>query len=123
MSASESNVQSRVRVVAASRGWRIWRNNSGAGVLENGSFVRWGLGNDSTAVNSVMKSADLIGVRRVTITADMVGKVIGQFVALECKREGWTYSGDDEEHAQKQFLDFVNENGGYAMFVADPAAF
>lgn len=121
MSASESNIQALVRVACAKRGWRIWRNNSGAGTLENGNFLRWGLGNDSPAVNAVMKSSDLIGVRRVVITPDMVGKTIGQFVALECKREDWNYRGTEEEQAQKRFIDFVNEQGGYAMFINDPS--
>ncbi len=120
MKASESNVQSRVRLEAAKLNWRLFRNNSGAGALENGSFVRWGLGNDSEQVNKVMKSSDLIGWRPVRITSEMIGQTIAQFVAIECKAEGWKYKNNAHEKAQKRFIDMVLADGGYAKFLADP---
>ncbi len=113
---SEAEVQSGVRLEAAQKGIRLWRNNSGAGKLENGNFIRWGLCNESAAVNSRMKSADLIGIRAVKITPDMVGRVVGIFVARECKPEGWTYSGDDTEEAQLRFLHLIRDMGGDAGF-------
>jgi hypothetical protein len=58
---SEGAVQSLVRLEAANKGVYLWRNNVGGGTLEDGSFVRWGLANDSSQVNAKLKSGDLIG--------------------------------------------------------------
>ena len=115
--ASEANIQARVRLEAARKGVRLFRNNSGAGVLENGSFVRFGLGNDSEAVNRVMKSSDLIGWRSVTITEGMVGQRVAVFVARECKPTDWKESRTDERTvAQRRFIDMVNAGGGDGAF-------
>jgi ribosomal protein S19 len=67
------------------KGVILWRNN--VGVLRNktGRPVRFGLANESKAMNARYKSADLIGIRRVTITPDMVGQTIGVFMSVEIK--------------------------------------
>lgn len=101
----ESLVLAEVRLEASRLNYRLWRNNVGAGRLANGSFVRWGLCNESTRMNEVMKSSDLIG-----IGPD------GQFVARECKARGWVYSGTPREVAQKAFIEFINARGGDAAF-------
>ena len=117
MSASESNVQAREQLAAARRGDWLLRNNSGAFFDKTGRLVRFGLGNISAKVNEVMKSSDLIGIKRVLITPEMVGTVVGQFYARECKPEGWIFDPNDEhETAQKKFIDKVNELGGDAAF-------
>jgi hypothetical protein len=55
-------------------------------------------------------SADWIGYRSLTITADMVGTRIAQFVAIEAKRpKGGVLSED-----QKAFIRAVNYAGGVA---------
>lgn len=113
----ESDVQSRVRLAAARHGILLWRNNVGAGKLGNGSFVRWGLCNDTSLLNDKVKSADLIGIRPVVITQAHVGSTIGQFVSLECKREGWKYSGTKREAAQKHWLEVIQAAGGDARFI------
>ena len=105
-----------VRLRASQRGDRLWRNNNGAGTLSNGSFVRWGLANETEAMNRSLKSSDLIGIRPVTITPEMVGRTIGQFVSRECKRSGWKYRGTPRELAQKAWIDLVNTLGGDAAF-------
>lgn len=113
---SESDVQARVRLLASQQGWRLWRNNVGAGKLENGSFLRWGLANDTPAMNKEVKSGDLIGIRPVLILPEHVGQVIGQFASLEIKREGWSHrAGDEREGAQMRWADLVNKLGGYAI--------
>ena len=123
MKASESNVQTRVRLECSRRGWYVFRNNLGAGYLQDGSFVRWGLANDAREMNTKVKSSDLVGWREVVITPDMVGQKIAQFVSLECKREGWRYTGTEVEVAQRKWLDTVARSGGFATFVTDPSQF
>ena len=82
---SESHIQSLVRLSEARDGCTLWRNNVGAGKLDNGSFVRWGLANESEQMNRQIKSSDLIGWRRVTITPQMVGRTIAQLAADESR--------------------------------------
>jgi len=90
---SESAVQSLVRLEASRKGCRLFRNNVGAGYLENGSFIRFGLANDSDRLNQQIKSADLIGIEPVIITQGMVGQTIGRFLAREIKAAGCQYAG------------------------------
>lgn len=115
----EAWVQSRVRLEAAQKGARLWRNN--VGVLEDktGRPVRYGLANDSKALNDKLKSSDLIGWKRVTITPDMVGRTIAQFMARECKPQGWTYSATPREVAQAAWIQLVAVEGGDAAFASD----
>lgn len=126
--ASESNVQARVRLHAASQGVHLWRNNSGAGSVVDPSklcsrcaplarsFIRWGLGNDSPNLNAVVKSADLIGWRPLVVTDGMVGHTVAQFVSRECKRQGWTYKGTPEETAQNRWHSMILAAGGDSAF-------
>ena len=102
---SEAAIQTQLRVAASRAGWRLWRNNVGAGTLENGSHVRWGLANDSTRMNASLKSGDLIGI-----------KPGGQFVSREVKHAGWRYTGTPRETAQLAWIELVNGMGGDAAF-------
>lgn len=124
MSASESNVTSRGRLRAVAKRWRLWRNQRGAGKLDSGNYIRFGLANDSKAIGDKLKSGDYIGWRPVVITADMVGKVIAQFVSVEFKAEDWTPPPADTKDlhaaAQYRWADLVNREGGYAVFVNNP---
>ena len=124
MADSESNIQARTRLAAVAKRWRLWRNQRGAGTMESGNFIRYGLANDSKAVGDMLKSGDLIGWRPVVITADMVGKVIAQFVSVESKAENWTPppldTKDKAAAAQYRWSDLVNREGGYAVFINDP---
>jgi hypothetical protein len=113
---SEAAVQNNIRMVATRAGHRLFRNNVGAGKLADGSYIRWGIANDSEAVNKVCKSSDLIGIKRVVITPAHVGQVLGQFWAVEVKRAGWKYSGTEREVAQLKFLSLVTSMGGCAHF-------
>lgn len=121
---SESAVLTDIRLAASALGWRLYRNNKGAGKLENGSFVRWGLCNESAAVGSRIRSADLIGIRPVVITQAMVGQTIGQFVSIEVKSPGWRPSATDEhETAQRRWATLINELGGYAVITNNVDSF
>jgi hypothetical protein len=112
----EERVSNRVRLEGTQKGIYLWRNQVGAGTLENGAFIRWGLANDSPRVNKIFKSSDLIGIKKRLILAQDVGTYIGQFYAREIKKEGWHYSGSEREIAQLNFNELILANGGDAAF-------
>lgn len=114
--ASESDVQARIRVAASQAGDVLWRNNSGVLKDERGVPVRFGLCNESKAVNDKCKSSDLIGIKRVLVTPQMVGSTVGVFYAREVKRAGWRYTGTPREAAQLRFIEAVVAMGGDAAF-------
>lgn len=118
---SEGAVVNAVRLEASRKGLRVWRNNVGAGYAEDGSFLRWGLANDSAQVNKILKSSDLIGLRPIVVGPHHVGRVIGQFVARECKHPGWKMpkTPSERERAQLNFINLVNALGGDAKFATD----
>ena len=117
---SEAKAQSLVRLAAPEHGMRLFRNNVGVLKDERGVPVRYGLANDSPALNKRLKSADLIGWRRLVIGPHHVGSTVAQFVSLECKPPGWTYRGDAREEAQQRWAGLVAADGGYAKFVTGP---
>lgn len=113
----ESHVQAEIRAEASEKGMRLWRNNVGAGQLKEGTFIRWGLANESRKVNKVIKSADLIGIRPVLITQQHVGYTIGQFVSREVKRPDWKYIAHDKDiTAQLAWANLILSLGGDACF-------
>lgn len=113
---TEAWVQNQVRLEAASLGMHLWRNNVGALLDSRGVPVRYGLANDSASVNTVIKSADLIGIKPVKIAPTHVGCVLGQFVSRECKAPGWQFSGSSREIAQIAWATLVTTLGGDAGF-------
>lgn len=121
--ASEAWAQSVVRLEAPRHGVWLTRNNVGVLQDKNGRPVRYGLANESKQQNEVLKSGDLIGIRPVTITAQMVGSVIGQFVSRECKRPGWKYRGDGREKAQFNWISLITRYGGDAKFATGEGSF
>mgnify|MGYP003365122435 FL=1 len=112
----EHKVQDDARLLASKKGWRLFRNNVGVLKDERGVPVRYGIANDSPAMNKRIKSSDLIGIRPVVITPDMVGSTIGQFVAREVKKAGWKYKGTEHEQAQLAFGTLVIGLGGDFKF-------
>jgi len=113
---SEGAVQVQIRIEATRKGCRLWRNNVGATYTQDGSFLRYGLANDSKQMNDKVKSSDLIGLRPLLITQSHVGGVVGQFIAREVKPSMWSYTGTNRELAQLNFLNLVTSMGGDAAF-------
>ena len=113
---SEAGVMSRVRLAHNQSGGRCWRNNVGVLSDDAGRPVRFGLANDSPQINRALKSSDLIGLKPVVVTHDMIGSTVGVFWARECKRPGWRYTGTDREVAQLAFINLVLKLGGDAAF-------
>lgn len=119
MGASEGAVQSRVRLEASRQGIKAFRNNVGVLFDDTGRPVRYGLANDSPAINKVYKSSDLVGIRSVRVTAQMVGHVLGVFWCREVKHEGWRYSGNGREAAQFAWMMLILAMGGDAGFATN----
>jgi hypothetical protein len=130
---SEAGNQNRVREHYAALGARLWRNNSGVLNDANGRPVRFGLANDSRALNEQIKSPDLVGWVPKLVTPDMVGDVVAVFFSPEIKRDGWRFpspgpikdgKGRLTEYgrcmAQKRWADMVVQEGGIAGFMIDP---
>lgn len=115
---SEAAVQTQVRLAAARVGTLSWRNNVGVLLDTRGVPVRFGLANDSPAVNKRFKSADLIGIKPVLVTPEMVGHTVGQFWSRECKHAGWKYRGNEHEAAQMRWAELVQAHGGDAGFAS-----
>jgi hypothetical protein len=113
---SETALINLIKLEASRKGARLWRNNVGATYGEGGSYIRFGLANESAAVNKIIKSADLIGIKPVLITPDMVGKIIGQFISREVKSPGWHYTGTEREQAQLRWAHLIISLGGNACF-------
>jgi hypothetical protein len=117
---SESWVQAEVRMEASRKGMRVFRNNVGALQDPTGRWLRFGLANDSKALNQQMKSGDLIGIRPITILPAHVGHKFGLFCSYEIKAPGWTYSNTPHELAQANWAHIITSMGGDARFISQP---
>lgn len=117
---SEADILHRVMLAASAAGLTTWRNNTGlawtgdAERLADGSIL---IRNPRPLHAGLCKgSADLIGLRPILVTPDMIGAVVAQFIALEVKTARGRLSRE-----QARFLAFVRERGGLAL-VARSAA-
>lgn len=111
---NERSVLDAVRLEASRLGIRLWRNNSGCAYTQDGRLLRYGLANDSAAVNDVMKSADLIGIRPMVIEPWMIGGIAGIFVSVECKASDWKPDNSPRTKAQIVWRDLITALGGEA---------
>ena len=117
---SESVIQQEIMMEGPRFNNLLLRNNSGAFKDADGRLVRFGLGSVSKKHSDVIKSSDLIGMTTFVVTPEMVGMVMGQFTAVEVKREGWKRNlNDKRENAQEAFIDLVRSKGGCAGFVSN----
>jgi hypothetical protein len=102
--AREQQLQNEIRLALGSHpDVRLFRNNVGALPDPRGQLVTYGL---------CTGSSDLIGLRRVTVTPDMVGQQLAVFSALEVKRPG-----QKPTEPQKKFLAMVQNMGGLSGVV------
>lgn len=113
---SEAAVQNNLRLEGARKGVRLFRNNVGACYDEDRNFIRYGLANESTQVNKVIKSGDLIGIRPLLVTPQMVGHIVGQFVSREAKPGDWRFGNTEREQAQLRWIQLITSLGGDASF-------
>ena len=120
---SEAAVSNVVRMEAARKGVKLFRNNVGALIDTRGVPVRFGLANDSPAINKVLKSSDLIGWRPVLIGHEHLGLVLGLTVMRETKRVGWHYTGSEREQAQLNWLSLAVAGGCDASFCTGEGSF
>ena len=98
---SEQRIQSAVRLEAARKGYTLWRNNVGVLLDKRGVPLRYGLANDSAAVNGIFKSADLIG-----------WDASGRFVSIEVKADKGRV-----HPAQENWANLVNSRGGLGLII------
>lgn len=113
---SEVWAQQNIRLKASKVGARLWRNNVGVLFNEEGRPLRYGLANDSKALNQQIKSSDLIGILPALIRPEDAGKTIGVFTSLEVKKPGWKYTGKGREIAQLAWINLIVSLGGIAEF-------
>lgn len=95
----EQRIQNEIRLALGRGITRLWRNNTGALKDATGRLVRYGL---------CSGSSDLIGLRTITVTPDMVGQQLAVFTAIEVKDRA---RPTDEQQA---FLAMVQQLGGFA---------
>lgn len=112
----ESFVQQQIQIAAKHLNCTLMRNNNGACVDNTGRMIRYGLGH--TSPKQEIKSSDLIGITKISVTQEMVGKTLGVFTAIEVKKEDWNENKklDPHEIKQNNFLQWVLDNGGFAGF-------
>ena len=94
---------SQLRIAISKPTVKMFRNNVGSVEGKDGRRVTFGL---------CIGSSDLIGFTSKTITADMVGKQVAIFTALEIKTPTGKVSP-----AQTKFVDMVNKHGGIGAIV------
>lgn len=111
----ESTIQQQIQIEGVQYGTQLMRNNSGALKDAQGRWIFFGLGNVSKKHGEHIKSSDLIGFTRVTITQDMVGKTLAVFTAVEVKRPNAVLKQIDKRlQAQQAFISWVKAAGGFA---------
>lgn len=102
MANAETTLQQHIRLAVGQRSdVRLFRNNTGTlPDPRTGRPIQFGLAKGS---------ADLIGIKQVTITPDMVGQTIGVFTSIEVK----TPTGRVTPQ-QRNWLAMVRKLGGIA---------
>ncbi len=137
MQKTEASVLKRVMLASAQLGMTLWRNNVGKAYMGTKlPFVRATLHHENGERTMIYApdaviisaprfvdfglckgSADLIGVEPHVVTQADVGRTLGVFVALECKRDARSTATAQ----QQNFVEFIRRCGGVAAVVHDPS--
>jgi len=123
----EQAIQNMIRVKLSELGIINFRNNTGMGWAGKAQKIR-ATGNILVQPGDVIVrnarplhaglcegSSDIIGVKTVVITEDMIGQTVGIFVAPEVKTKKGKASAK-----QEIFMDNINKAGGIAGVVRSP---
>ena len=109
----ETNILKEIQGKLSAGFVRLFRNNVGSAFMGPFTYGREGtvvITKPQRVVFGLCEgSSDLIGWRSITITEDMVGQRIAQFVAIEVKNEAGKL-----RKTQAAFLNTVAEAGGRA---------
>lgn len=118
---SEKRIEQEITLECSQVGSTVFKNQVGTAyrgrmIVKNGVrmildpvLVRYGLDKGSS---------DLIGIRPMVITQDMVGKTFGQFLSIEVKKD--KTKGYKATKEQKDWIAFINGNGGLGFVCDDP---
>lgn len=119
---TETEIQNLSRVAVQDAGGVAWRNNRGCLPREDGTPIRFGLANDSSKLDKVFKTGDLVGLfpHFLKIPGGDTGFQVGIFCMWECKPEDWVWRGTERERAQWAAIMFVRARWGLAGFVTHP---
>jgi hypothetical protein len=120
MAMSEAALMRKVQVALTDKDTRLFRNNVGSAwrgrvvhnrdgsiTIHKPQLVHFGL---------CPGSSDLIGLRRVVITPDMLDQEVALFIAAEVKL---TQRPSDRTNEQLAFVEMVLSLGGRAGFASD----
>lgn len=106
----EAPIVRQIQLAASALGGRLFRNTVAMAVLGNPKrierdgavFLHAGdvvvSRGRITAVGMPQGSADLVGWREITITADMIGKTIAQFVSCEVKKPTGSRTSEEQKN-------------------------
>ncbi len=109
----EAPLIKKVMLKASQLKLRLFRNNRGLFyTLDKKRKVRAGL--------EAKGASDLIGIKTITVTQDMVGTEVGIFLAVEVKKPQWKKPSTNTEKEQQNFIDQVVKRGGIGFFINDP---
>lgn len=118
-STPEGRLTKRLLLAASERGYRLFRNQRGAGwtgdwtklkdgsvLIKNPRFVCYGLFDGA---------ADFIGWRQIEVTEDMVGSLIPVFASVEIKTDDGSLRPE-----QKDWLRNTRKAGAIALVARSP---
>ena len=116
---TEHDLQNEIRNALAGK-CLLFRANSGTGWtgsnitrLANGDML---IKNPRPFHGTPKGFSDLFGVQKITVTQDMVGQEIGQFIALEIKSQRGKLT-----NLQENFLAAIKKNGGKSGVIRSTA--
>ncbi|MBF0588674.1 MAG: VRR-NUC domain-containing protein [Magnetococcales bacterium] len=112
---TEAEIQQQIQLAIGSRDdARLFRNNQGQAWVARGKPVRSKEGvflphGAQYHFGLPTGSPDLVGIKSVTVTPEMVGQVIGLFMGVEVKTARGRVSAQ-----QRRFIEMVQQFGGIA---------